>query len=221
MAVDNHTAIFVFDNVRLEPDGLLCAVVLEELDVRAAFQSLTQIRSKLALPSCLKHRGVRLSIELSLAEVTLFVNFVFLGLVLAEGLKQLGFLELWEDLTLLFDSVTVGEWEVVHPLIDSILALIVISQFLFILEKFVGLDERWSFHFLVFFLMFHFLGNPDSLSFKFFLFVVLDHECILFLISFAFFSLVDDLRKQVVEVWVIENYAFGESRSVLALHEGV
>jgi len=48
--------------------------------------------------------------------------------------------------------------------------------------------------------MFHFLGNPDSLSFKFFLFVVLDHECILFLISFAFFSLVDDLRKQVVEV---------------------
>jgi len=94
VAVDNHTAIFVFDNVRLEPDGLLCAVVLEELDVRAAFQSLTQIRSKLALPSCLKHRGVRLSIELSLAEVTLFVNFVFLGLVLAEGLKQLGFLEL-------------------------------------------------------------------------------------------------------------------------------
>jgi hypothetical protein len=194
VAVDNHTAIFVSDNVRLEPDGLLCAVVLDELDVGTAFLGLTQIGSKLTLPSCLKHRGVRLSIELGLAEVTLFVNLAFLGLVLAEGLKQLGFLELGEDLTLLFNRVTVGEREVVHSLINSILALIMIPQFFFILEKFVCLDECRSFHFLVFFLMFNFLSNSDSLPFKFFLFVVLDRKCILFLICFAFFSLIDNLR---------------------------
>jgi len=115
----------------------------------------------------------------------------------------------------------VGEREVVHSLINLIILLVMVSKLFFILEEFVGLDECRSFHLLVLLLVLDLLRDADSLAFELVLLVGLDLVGCIFFVTFAFFTLVHDLGKEVVEVRVVKHHPFSEPRAVFPLNERV
>lgn len=69
--------------------------------------------------------------------------------------------------------------------------------------------------------MFDLLGDPDSLSFKFFLLVVLQLRAAVGFFVLAFLALVTDLGQEVVKVGVVEDNTLGEAGAVVAVYESL
>ena len=127
-----------------------------------------------------------------------------------DSIELLVLLKLVESLALLFNHITVREWEVVEPLDGLHFYLIRLSLILLILQNLVGLDKSIRLVDLVFVLIVALIVHLLALILQkslliLSLFDLFDEFTVLFLVN-----LINDLAQKIIVVAPIKSDALGE-----------